>query len=245
MTIRSRFTAGGMAAALALGGVTAAAVGTSWAAAAEPDNDSADQTEDGTTEGTSLVERITDALAGLVADGTITDEQASSVARTLADADVLRPPHGFGHHGPGMAFDGPGVGVGGPGMAFAVGALDVAAETLGMGEEELLSALRDGQSLAEVAEEQGIAVDDLVDALVAAAQERLDEAGAGGDLTQERADELVAELPERVAEAVERGFDAGPGPWHGDRRWDDAPDEAPSTDDAPDEAPSTDSAADV
>ena len=90
--------------------------------------------------------------------------------------------------------------------------LEAAAETLNLTEDELRSALRDGSSLADIAEEQGVAVEDLVDALVAAAEERLAEAVDNGRITQERADEIAATLPERVAEAVERTWEPrGPG----------------------------------
>jgi hypothetical protein len=201
MTIRSRFAAGGMAAALTLSGVTAAALGTSWAVAAETGSDAATATDEGTTpspDGTSRADRIEEALAGLVEDGTITQQQASAVAQALADSDAL---HG-GMHGPGHGPGGTGLGHG----------LDVAAQTLGLTEEELLSALGDGSTLAEVAQQQGVAVNDLVDALVAAAQEQLDLAVTDGRITQEHADAMAAVLPDRVAEQVQQAWQPrGPG----------------------------------
>lgn len=136
------------------------------------------------------VSKIKEALSGLVSDGTITQEQADSVATTL---DEQLPKGRPGHGGPG--------GRGG----FGGGAgLEAAADTLGVPVEELRTALRDGQSLADVAETQGVSTDDLVAALVEAAEARLADAVTDGRLTQEQADERAADLPERIGEMVER-----------------------------------------
>lgn len=158
-----------------------------------------DGTADGTAEAdrtASLVERIKEALSGLVSDGTITQEQSEQVASTLADSDALRGPGGHGHHGHGLGF--------GPGM-FGEG-LDAAAEVLGMTGEELRDALRDGATLGAIADEQGVDRQQLVDALVAAATERINEAVADGRLTQEQADERIAELPDKVTELLDRAL---------------------------------------
>jgi uncharacterized protein YidB (DUF937 family) len=68
--------------------------------------------------------------------------------------------------------------------------LAAAAEALGISEDDLRAALADGQSIAQVAEEQGVDVQTVVDALVADATARLDE--------------LEASLPERMADLVNR-----------------------------------------
>ena len=91
----------------------------------------------------TAVDRITEALSGLVSDGSITQEQADEVASTLDEAGIG---HGGGHRGGG--FD-----------------LSAAATALGMSEDELRTALEaDGTTLADVAGEQGVEVDTLVDA---------------------------------------------------------------------------------
>ncbi len=131
---------------------------------------------------TTREDRIRDALAGLVEDGSITDAQADEVATTLAESGLGG--HGHGHGG---------------------GRLDLstAATALDMTEDELREALRaDDTSLADVAGQQGVEVATLVDALVTAQQERIDQAVEDGDLTQERADERLADLEERVTERV-------------------------------------------
>jgi hypothetical protein len=143
------------------------------------------------TEGeSSVVDRITDALSGLVDDGSLTQEQADEVATTLGEAGLGRG----GHH------DGGRIG------------LETAAEALGMTEDDLRTALEpDGTTLADVAEEEGVEVDTLVDALVQAQQDRIAQAVEDGRLTQEEADERLADLEERVTERVNS---ADPGRGH-------------------------------
>ena len=158
-------------------------------------------TEDTDGTSTSVVDRIKDALSGLVDDGSITQEQADEVATTLDGA-------GFGRHG-------------GHGGWFG---LDTAAETLGMTEDELRTALEaEGATLASIAEEQGVAVDTLVDALVTEKQERIAEAVEEG-MPQDVADERLADLEERVTEwvnATHEDMPHGGHGWWGDRDGDD------------------------
>jgi hypothetical protein len=159
------------------------------------------------TAATDRVERITNALAGLVEDGTLTQEQVDRVAETLDEQLPAHGPGGFGGH-----------------YGIRLG-LDAAAEQLGLSGDELRDQLRDGSTLAEIADEQGVDVDALVSALVAAAEEDLAAAVEDGRLEQERADEIAADLEERIRTFVEEGFPAppdgprpgGPGPWGGDR----------------------------
>jgi hypothetical protein len=68
--------------------------------------------------------------------------------------------------------------------------LEAAAEAIGITEAELLAALQDGQSIAQVAEANDVDVQTVIDAMVAAATERLEAA--------------IDELPDRMAEVVER-----------------------------------------
>lgn len=96
-----------------------------------------------------------------------------------------------------------GRGPGGHGMMLGRG-LDTAADALGVTDAELRSALEEGMSIADVAEDQGVDVQEVVDALVAAATERLDQAVEDGRLEEDRAEEIKAALPQRVAAMVER-----------------------------------------
>lgn len=80
--------------------------------------------------------------------------------------------------------------------------LGVAAEALGISEEDLREAMRDGSSIADVAEEQDVDVQKVIDALVASATERIDAAVADGDLDADRAAEVKENLPERITAVV-------------------------------------------
>jgi len=146
-----------------------------------------------TGDSTALTERVAsikEALAGLVTDGTLTQAQADSVASTIAESAPLRGPGGPGGHG----------GHGGVGRGID---LSVAAEALGVTEEDLRAAGEAGKTLADVAAEQGAEQDVLVDALVAAAQERLATAVEEGRITQEQADVRSADLEARITESLD------------------------------------------
>jgi hypothetical protein len=187
-----------------------------------------------TNAATDRVEAITNALAGLVEDGTITQEQAETVAETLDEQLPARGPGGLG--GPG-------------GHAGVRIGLQTAAAELGLTEEALHEQLHDGATLAEIAEDQGVDVDDLVTALVAAAEEDLAAAVEDGRLDQERADEIIATLEERIRTFVEEGLPAapdgrrlgGPGPW-GDRDGIDEDGSEPGTEPEDETSPATPSA---
>jgi polyhydroxyalkanoate synthesis regulator phasin len=151
--------------------------------------------------GASAVERIKSALSGLVSDGSISQEQADEVATTLGDAGI-----GHGHGGA--------HGGGWPDLA-------VAATALGMTEDELATALQaDGASLATVAGQQGVSVDTLVAALTDAVEARMAQAVTDGRITQEQADQRLADLAERITErvnATDADRHGGPGWWGGPR----------------------------
>lgn len=140
------------------------------------------------------LQRIRDALSGLVGDGSLSQEQADEVAETLDGSDALGGRGGQG--GPGEP--------GGPGHLIGQG-LDAAATALGLTETEVREAVRGGQTLAELADSQGVDVQAVVDALLAEGEQELSDAVAAGRVTQERADEIAAALPERLAEMVENG----------------------------------------
>lgn len=128
------------------------------------------------------VDGIRDALGGLVEDGTLTDPQADKVAETLAEQ--VPGHHGFGHGGPG-------------------GHLGDVAEVLDLTEEELLAELRDGRSLEDIAADQGIGKQELIDELVTLASQRIDAAVAEGRLTDAQAGQLKSGLDARITDRVE------------------------------------------
>lgn len=83
-----------------------------------------------------------------------------------------------------------------------LGGLDAAAEALGMTTDELHTALRDGQTLAEIAADKGVDVDTLITKMVEAAVESIDAAVDAGDLDEARATEIKADLTERITALV-------------------------------------------
>ena len=79
---------------------------------------------------------------------------------------------------------------------------EAAAEVLGLSEEDLIAALMDGQTLAQIAEAQGMSVDDFSAALVTAVTADLQAKLDAGDITQEEFDEATADLDARIDEII-------------------------------------------
>jgi ribosomal protein S13 len=93
---------------------------------------------------------------------------------------------------------------GGHARGFHAGVdLEAAAELLDLAVTELREQLREGKTLAEIAEEFGTAVDDLVEQLVEAAKARLDDAVESGRLTDEQRDAIEETLEASVRRSVE------------------------------------------
>ena len=132
---------------------------------AQQDDDDTTTTTPTEAEDTPRGSWITEALDGLVTDGTLTQAQADAVAEALQAAKPERP-FGGGRHGPG-------------GLGFGRIGLDAAAEVIGIEEDDLRDALRDGTTLAELATQNGVEVQAVIDALVAEGNERIDERRRG------------------------------------------------------------------
>jgi hypothetical protein len=150
-------------------------------------------------------ERLREALQPLVDDDTITAEQADAVTATLLESLPARG-EGPGHGGPG--------GRHGRGGLFGAGvASEALTDLLQIDAQELRTQLRDGATLADIAEAQGVAVEDVVAVLVAEVTERIDNAVEAGRIDQAEADEKLADVTERIEDMVENGRpDRGPGP---------------------------------
>lgn len=76
---------------------------------------------------------------------------------------------------------------------------------LGIEVDELRTALQAGDTLAEVAEANGVDPQTIIDAKVDSATERIQAKVDAGDITQEEADEKLADLDERVTTRVNEG----------------------------------------
>lgn len=79
------------------------------------------------------------------------------------------------------------------------------ADTLGLSVEDLTEALRSGETLADIATANGVAVDTVIDQLVADAQAKIDAKVADGSITAEEAAEKSAQLEERITTKVNEG----------------------------------------
>jgi len=182
------------AAAIGLGALTVGSL--LPASAVQTENEEPSTTvEEGTGEYVGPREILADALAELVDAGTLTQEQADAVTaavRERVDALPDRP------RGPG-----PGPGHGHPGWRILHNGLEIAAETIGIDPADLREAVAGGQSIAEVAEANGVTSQAVVDALVAAGDSALDEAVANGRIDEERATEIRDNLPEHAQNFVD------------------------------------------
>lgn len=124
---------------------------------------------------------ITEVLDELVADGTITADQAQAITDALASRLPAGPRMGER-----------------PGAGPMQEGLESVADALGMTTDEVRTALVGGESIADLAEAQGIDVDTLVATLTAEAQSHLTQAVADGRISQERADEISQTIAERI-----------------------------------------------
>ena len=98
--------------------------------------------------------------------------------------------------------------------------LENVAELLGITVDDLRDGLEDGSTLVEMAEANGVSVEDLTAEILGTIEEHLDEAVADGRIDQETADERLAGAEEHVEDLITsepgsfRGFRDGDGPGH-------------------------------
>ena len=128
------------------------------------------------------------------ADGTLSEERADKIRERIeSDQTRLLATPGRGHH---------------RGFGHCKGkraVLEAAAGALGVTASELKELLA-GSSIKAVAEDKGVAVDDVTDAIVAAWQERIDQALAGDTISEDKAATLKDDLADRADTLVERTF---------------------------------------
>jgi ribosomal protein S20 len=131
------------------------------------------------------------ALTAGLAGGGILGVTAVAGAQTGGDrppAEADRPPGG---HGPG---------------------LDAAAKALNLSVDDLRSKLEGDKTIAQVAQEQGVDVQTVIDAMVADATAHIDQAVQDGKLTADQANERKSNLQERITKLVNEGKPKGEGP---------------------------------
>jgi hypothetical protein len=156
----------------------------------------------------AAIDRVDAALAA----GRITRAQADAMKAAINAGKVpLRAGPGFELHGHARGLH---------------GVLDAAATYLGLSPAQLRTQLESGKSLADVAKAQNKSVDGLKQAIIAAAQAKLDQAVKDGRLTSDQRDRILAKLkahiddlvngtpPARPAGALHDGFRFAPGGFH-------------------------------
>jgi hypothetical protein len=82
----------------------------------------------------------------------------------------------------------------------------VVASTIGIERADLRAALKSGQSVAEIAQAHNVEPQAVVDAVVSAVNQRVDEAVANGRITAERGDTIKGKVAERANTLVNRHF---------------------------------------
>jgi hypothetical protein len=144
---------------------------------------------------------VKSALDGLVQNGTINQDQENAVIQALKGALTSGHGHGWFRE------------------RIVGGMLKVAADKIGVQPRDLIDARRNGQSIADVANEHQVDPRDVVNAIVDAANQRIDQAVASGRLPQDKANDLKAKVPELADKFVNAkgrkghdwfGPDAGP-----------------------------------
>jgi hypothetical protein len=83
----------------------------------------------------------------------------------------------------------------------------VAAEVLGLDRTALVAELNAGQTIADVAKAEGVALDKIVDAFVAPGAEALAQAVADGRITQAQADTMLATMKANVTAQLSAPFE--------------------------------------
>lgn len=202
MKPQHRLAAIGLVAGLAGGGAAGMALGLPGFAGAQTGDPSISSTAPADPAAPAKRDRaawMRDALAPLVEKDTITQAQADAVIAALDAAKPAKGGPGHGHRGGPRAFG-----------AMLGRGLDTAAGAIGISVDELRTALRDGQSVADVAKSKGVDSEKVVSALVGQLKTRLDEAVAAGRITQAQADEKVANATEPI-----RAFVNGAAPFKG------------------------------
>lgn len=121
-------------------------------------------------------------LQTLVDDGVISQEQADEIESRMADFRAKRDER----------------------RAERSKNFEDLASTLGMTADELKADLRGGASIADLAEAAGVDVETIIDQIESQITARIDEAVADGKIDQERADEQLADLRERITARVKR-----------------------------------------
>jgi polyhydroxyalkanoate synthesis regulator phasin len=143
----------------------------------------------------AMTEAQEDIIDEQVAEGRLTAEQGERLKERIEEKGLLGPFDRFAIRGH----------VRGQVRGLTV---EAAAAVLDMEAEDLLDEVRDGKTLAEVAEAQGMSADKFTQALLSEVKTQLDALVADGKLTEEQANAIL----ERTEENIDAIVNAEPGP---------------------------------
>jgi hypothetical protein len=134
----------------------------------------------------ALKKALSDRVDAATAAGRLTKAEGDALKQRLQSGDFPifgGVGRGFGHFG-------------------FFGSISAAADYLGLSRDELRTQVASGKSLAQIAQAQGKSVSGLVEAIVGAAKQRLDNAVAAGRLTQAQENEMLSGLRDRIQNLV-------------------------------------------
>ncbi|MBS1837199.1 MAG: hypothetical protein JST64_05825 [Actinobacteria bacterium] len=192
---RTRRALAGVAvtAAVAAGGLTIAAVNPLGIAGAQDGGSttstvSAPRRNASTPMAGRATKVLDQSLAALVKDGTLTQAQADAVkAEVVETSDSLRSEQRTRRKERRQAME------------------STAAATLGMSAADLRTELKAGRTLAQVAQEKGVDPQKVIDALVAQADKRIDQAVSDGTVDATRAATMKQNAATRIQSLVTNG----------------------------------------
>jgi uncharacterized protein YidB (DUF937 family) len=132
---------------------------------------------------------VADATAHIdqaVQNGKLTADQANQRKSNLQDriTKLVKEAKPKGEHGP---------------------KLDAAAKALNLSADDLRSKLKDGKTLAQVAKDQGVDVQKVIDAMVTDATAHIDQEVKDGKLTADQANQRKSGLKDRITKLVNDG----------------------------------------
>ena len=140
---------------------------------------------------TAIQEVQLETIDEAVAEGRITEEQATKLRERTEDGVHLFPKRPHHHRGVGQI-------------------AESAAQVLGMEKSVLVEQLKEGSSLAEVAATQGMSVEEFTTALLSQTQTQIDQMVQDGKLTVERAEQLSQGIEENIDRIVNGQHQPGP-----------------------------------
>lgn len=150
----------------------------------------------------ALVAAATEQIEAAVADGKISEDRAATMLESVedrvsemvtADRSELGGKGRHGHHR--------------GGVRGLHGGSEELSELLGLETDEIRSALADGKSLADLAAEQGVDLDEVTALLLEGIEEKIDQAVENGRIDADEAEEKLAAAEEKVDEAVNATID--------------------------------------